>query len=82
MDTFYIGLGDQVRDRVTGFSGIVTGRVEYTTGCRQYLVQPRCKDSDWVEAHWLDEDRLMVISRSGAAPSVETPGHDAQAPSK
>lgn len=29
-------LGRKVRDKVTGFEGIVTGRATYLTGCDQY----------------------------------------------
>jgi len=58
------GLGDKVRDKVTGFTGIVTGRVEYLTGCQQCRVQPPVKgEGDWVEAQWFDETRLEVIER-------------------
>lgn len=31
-------LGQEVRDRLTGFSGVVTGRAEYITGCAQICV--------------------------------------------
>lgn len=50
-----------VTDDVTEFSGVVTGRAEYSTGCRQYLVQPSIDDAGkWQESHWFDEDRLLT----------------------
>jgi hypothetical protein len=53
--------GQKVKDLVTGFEGIVTGRVEYLTGCNQVLVTPRVKDGgDAIEARWFDEDRVEV----------------------
>jgi hypothetical protein len=35
-----IKLGSNVKDRITGFSGIVTGFVTYLSGCNQALVIP------------------------------------------
>ena len=58
MNEFRIVLGVIVRDRVTGFLGRVTGRVQYMTGCNQYLVQPEPKGTGWIEARWFDEHRL------------------------
>jgi hypothetical protein len=52
-----INLGASVSDRITGFSGVVTGRASYITGCDQYLVQPRTGDKD---PKWVDEQRLVV----------------------
>jgi len=58
---FKIVLRASVTDNVTGFSGVVIGRVEYLTGCRQYMVAPRCKNSsEWAESRWFDEDRLLT----------------------
>jgi hypothetical protein len=52
-------LGAKVLDQITGFEGVVIGRVEYLTGCAQYLLQPPVKkDGDWIESRWMDEDRL------------------------
>lgn len=57
---FEFPLGFGVKDKVTGFRGEILGRVEYTTGCRQYLIQPGVDDNGaWVESHWLDEGRLQ-----------------------
>ena len=38
-------LGQKVKDSITGFAGIVTGRAEYITGCHQILVQPPVKNA-------------------------------------
>lgn len=60
-------LGTTVRDRITGFTGIVTGRVEYITGCNQALVQPKMKEDGAAmpESAWVDEQRLEAVA--GAA---------------
>lgn len=56
--------GQEVKDKITGFKGIVTGKCSYITGCEQYLVQPKSKVSDKKpEAIWFDIDRLEVIGK-------------------
>ena len=56
---FKIELGRKVRDSITGFSGIVTGRCDYISGCRQYLVTPKAERNKLAESFWFDEDRLL-----------------------
>lgn len=75
-----INLGETRTDRISGFTGTVTGRCEYITGCVQYLLVPKVKESgSYAEAHWFDEDRLLNdSSHVGAA----TKGCDLQAPTK
>jgi len=59
MAEFKIELGKKVKDSITGFSGVVTGRADYITGCRQYCVTPRVSQGKMVESNWIDEDRLL-----------------------
>ena len=33
--------GDIVRDKVTGFEGIIIARTDYIFGCNRYYVQPK-----------------------------------------
>ena len=52
-------LGSKVIDLVTGFSGIVTARVEYLNGCRQYCVTPSVdKEGKKQEHDYIDETQL------------------------
>jgi hypothetical protein len=54
-------LGKTAVDKITGFTGTVTGAVQYITGCDQYLVTPACNDHDkgkYPEGQWIDENRL------------------------
>lgn len=54
-------LGYKVKDRITGFTGVVTGQVKYISGCNQALVVPAVdKDGKLVEGQWFDEQRLDV----------------------
>ena len=52
-----------VEEKITGFTGTITGRANYLTGCNQYLLVARCKDSS-TEATgvWYDEGRLKKIA--------------------
>jgi hypothetical protein len=77
-------LGKTVRDELSGFGGVVTGHVEYLTGCNQCLVQPRCKDDGgFVESQWLDDDRLVVTNDTVFAfPRQTAAGCDKQAPKR
>ncbi len=63
MQDFAIGMGAEVKDRITGFKGRVTGRSQYISGCNQYAVQPVTKqDGDFIEGRWFDEHRLEVTN--------------------
>jgi len=57
-------LGNEAKDKITGFRGVITGYSEYLTGCDQYLLQPSCennKDYDFKEGRWFDEGRIEII---------------------
>lgn len=57
-----IRLGDEVRDKVTGYTGIATARFEYLTGCVRYEVQPRgLHEGKLHEAYVFDEGRLEMV---------------------
>lgn len=60
-------LGDKVSDKITGFSGIITGKAEYLTGCIQYLVTPQRLDNDgkMPDGAWIDESRLGESTANG-----------------
>lgn len=59
-----IKLGNKVRDKVTGFEGIATAKVEYITGCDQYCVNPGVgKDGEIREGVYIDVMRLEVVDQ-------------------
>ena len=61
MSKFKIELGVTVKDVVTEFTGIITWRVEYLSGCPQYGVQPPMDKNGVVpDAKQFDENRLKV----------------------
>jgi hypothetical protein len=80
-----IKLGATYTDKITGFTGVATGKVEYLTGCNQVLVQPKVgADGNLSDSRWFDEQRLelcksvaVIVLENGA-----TPGFDSPAPRK
>ncbi|WP_375782872.1 hypothetical protein ACE10Z_23445 [Bradyrhizobium sp. Pha-3] len=77
-------LGTTQRDKITGFSGVVTGFCEYLSGCNQALLVPKvAENGDFKEGHWFDVQRLEqvgadVITLDNGA----TPGFDKAAPKR
>lgn len=74
-----IELGTKVRDTITGFTGIITGRTQWLYGCVRCYVEPReLHEGKPVDACTFDEERLEVVIeenkkeqvqiREGAAP--------------
>lgn len=79
-----IKLGQRVRDRITGFTGMVTGRCEYISGCHQVLVvSPVDSSGKLVESQWYDEQRCEVTDAEAfTLDNSKTPGCDMEAPKR
>ncbi len=77
-------IGRKVRDKVTGFTGMVTGRVEYLTGCNQLLVAPKVKhDGSLVDSAWFDEQRCEIVEDDRLVlDNGANPGCDREAPKR
>lgn len=76
-----VKLGQKVKDVITGFTGIITGHVEYISGCNQSLLQPPVKpDGDYVESRWFDDDRMLMVDEKPVELPIENPGFDTAAP--
>jgi hypothetical protein len=59
MDKFF---GKKARDKVTGFEGVVTGKIEWMYGCNQYCILPPVdKDGKLPGGEWFDEGRVEII---------------------
>ena len=54
-------LGKRARDKITGFEGIIIGKIKYLFGCRQYAIAPPVKDGELKDAQWFDEGRIEII---------------------
>lgn len=57
-------IGYPVKCLVTGFTGIVTARIEYLNGCLQYCVKPKShKDNKDEEGLYIDASQLIIFSK-------------------
>lgn len=58
-----VGLGDRVKDSITGASGIVVSVHMQLHGKTLYLVQPECVDTNLrpVEPSYFEGKRLVVL---------------------
>lgn len=70
-------LGDEVRDLVSGYTGIIVQRTECLNGCWRYTVQSRVdpKDGKMPDAYSLDEMQLEIVAeRKVPAPANKSHG--------
>jgi hypothetical protein len=70
-----IELGSRVRDRITGFSGIVISRHEYLAGCVRWGVQPEALDKDgkMLDDKVFDEPQLELLKKGVFFKTAPTP---------
>lgn len=61
-------LGKKAKDKVTGFEGIIIGKIEYLTGCDQYGLTPPAKDGKCEPCQWFDHRRVEIL---GEGVSIE-----------
>jgi len=59
-------LGDQVRDRVTGFTGTVTARAEYLYEQDAFLVENVVEPGRSAKAVWTPAARLVPLDQPDA----------------
>ena len=72
--------GDKVREKITGYEGIIIACDFWQTGCFRYCVKPQMlKDGLPQDGHWIDEMNLEIIKekpiksvKSGPAGPRET----------
>jgi len=60
-----IDLGDEVKDSITGFKGIVVAVTNWLHGCRRITVQPAKLSTDGKpnETHTFDEPQLILLKK-------------------
>lgn len=76
-------LGRKGKDKITGFAGIVTGFVEYITGCNQLLLMPSVgKDGKSGEGQWFDDSRVDLTGKAIVLDSSKANGPDMEAPKR
>lgn len=63
-NVFKYELGLEAKDLITGFCGVITARVEFITGCKQYVLQPPVdKDGKIPESIQFDENRMEITGK-------------------
>lgn len=55
-------LGKKAKDKVTGFTGVVTTLSYDLYGCIQVVVSPEAKDGEIKLGHWCDVSRIEILS--------------------
>jgi hypothetical protein len=66
-----VELGDRVRDRVTGLSGIVYGITDWLNGCQRISIQPEeIKDGKPVEMSVIDVQDIIIINKQVHTPAI------------
>lgn len=70
-----IALGVNAQDKVSGFKGVVTSRVEYLNGCKKVCLQPKVdKDGKHPDGIFFDEEQVEVVSKQVVEPSKAQTG--------
>ncbi len=73
---FKFSNGDEVKEKITGFQGTITGTCFYLTGCNQYLITAKqVDDSKEPIALWYDEGRIE-LKKSQKIKSKEVQGEE------
>lgn len=71
-----VQLGDRVRDKLSGFQGIVIGITYWLHNCIRIGVSPEeMKDGKPVESQWFDEPQLGIIEKHAFLPSPPAEFH-------
>lgn len=69
-----IKLGDEVKDKISGFQGIVTADALFVAGCRRIRVQSqKLHDGEPVKGHWFDEPNLQMVKKNALPPTYKQP---------
>lgn len=62
MKSVKVKLGDKVKCKVTGFTGIVIGKTDYLYGCTRLGVQAKAdKDGKIPDTFWCDEPQVDIV---------------------
>ena len=68
-------LSSKLRDKLTGFVGFATGRVERINGCIQYCIKPKMgKDGKMPEGEYIDQEQLMDLGKDVKVIAKDTGG--------
>ena len=66
-------LGKRAKDKVTGFTGIITAKCYHLYGCAQYAINPAIsEDGKLNTVNWFDEGRIDIIGEGILPSSVQS----------
>jgi len=72
---FKFNLGDEVKDLITGFSGIVYSRTQWIHNCNTYGIKSKTlKDNKPMDNEFFDEPQLQIIAEKQIKEDRETGG--------
>lgn len=78
-----MNLGDVVRDKISGFSGVATCRLDYLNGCVRWQVTPRTlHDAKPVEAQYFDDEQLEPVDEPAVTLVRKPTGGDRPNPAR
>ena len=66
-------LGQEAKDKITGFKGILTARHQYITGCDQYAISPGLNGEGKLgDIYQFDEGRIEILGPGINEKEVQT----------
>lgn len=69
---FTLELGKRAKDKISGFEGIITARVEFLTGCNRYAITPTAlHDGMPLDSLYFDEGQVEVLGDGISAEQVQ-----------
>jgi len=78
-----IGLGDRVKDPITGLTGIVTSVTTWLHGCIRIGVQPEtAKESKVPDIQYFDQSQLVLVKAGVHTPMVLEVGPAPETPAR
>lgn len=75
-------LGDLVKDKVTGFKGVIIAKTEWLNGCVRMALQPQglTKEGKPFESYTVDVEQLEMVKDSACAPPEPVRAHGGPRP--
>ena len=68
-----IKLGSNAKDKITGFTGVITAHAKHLYGCDTYGITPAVdKDGKPQDTYWFDEGRIEVLTGGINPEDVQT----------
>jgi hypothetical protein len=63
-----IELGDKVKDKVSGFNGVVVSKTKYLNGCCRVGVKPQSLEKgSTIDEEWFDVGQLEIVDKKAVS---------------